>query len=165
MIVTSSKAEPAELAEDDLDDRHRVGVAQRHQRLGQDVGVRPQPRSLASRQQYGLHRIVPSWLSCDIVVDPDGRCLPTCLDRLRIDRSAARSDRALLLLANEATRRDLGRGDLLEDRDQPRDVHVERLLAARAVAPAPTSLAVSCRRPCGRARRSARRVRSGDVRT
>ena len=30
-------------------------LAQRHERLGEHVGVRPQPCSLASRQQYGLH--------------------------------------------------------------------------------------------------------------
>ena len=33
-----AEAEPRELAEDDLDDRHRVVVAQRHQRLGQARG-------------------------------------------------------------------------------------------------------------------------------
>ena len=55
MIVTSIEAEPPELAEDHLDDRHRVGLAQRHERLGENVGVRPQPRPLAPRQQYGLH--------------------------------------------------------------------------------------------------------------
>ena len=32
-----AEPEPGELAEDDLDDRHRVVVAQRHQRLGEDV--------------------------------------------------------------------------------------------------------------------------------
>ena len=53
-----AEAEPGELAEHDLDDRHRVVLAQRHQRLGQHVRVRPQPGPLASCQQHGLHSCI-----------------------------------------------------------------------------------------------------------
>ena len=49
------EVEPRQLAQHDLQDRHRVGVAQGHQRLGEHVRERPEPCPLASGQKNGLH--------------------------------------------------------------------------------------------------------------
>ena len=50
-----TKPAPSQLAEHDLDDRHRVVVAQGHQRFGEDVGERPEPSPFSSREQDGFH--------------------------------------------------------------------------------------------------------------
>ena len=44
------EAETSKLSQNHLNDRHRVRVTQRHERLGQHVGVRAQPRALTPGQ-------------------------------------------------------------------------------------------------------------------
>ena len=110
--------------------------------------------------------VVPSWLCVEIsVVVPRGAIDLTSSALIFATRSkcgAAVAGASALARVRRAPR--FGRGDVLEDRDQPRDVHVERLQLAQRAAPGRHRSPAPCRRSCGRARRSVlpwRRGRSG----
>ena len=104
--------------------------------LGKTCGERPEPRPLAPREEdRPAWRLAPSGSSGSTGREP-------AIPRSRRPRLAGR-----LARCGPAPR--LRGGDLLEDLDQPRDVAVERLLAARAVA--------ACADIAGRAASSAMR--------
>ncbi len=161
-----AEAEPRELAEDQLDDRHRLLVAQRHQRLGEDVRVGPQPRPFAAGQECCLHR----WILLNLSSIAESECgfrsqatgfrisdhFDPTSESARRDpvRQRAHPPTASIVLhvaelapcPNGRTRPFCLRG-LLEDGEQPLDVDVEGLLTAQPTGLRGHRLAAPCRRP------------------
>ena len=66
-----TESEPRELTKHHLDDRHRVVVAQGHQRFREDVGERPKPCPFSPGEQDRLHT-ERSFLGC-VDSSPDGK--------------------------------------------------------------------------------------------